>query len=376
MKIILLGTASPYRGGLASFNERLIGEFLKNGHEAEIFTFTLQYPTFLFPGTTQLADSRASSEIKIKRRVNSVNPLNWKKVGREIKRLSPDILIIKYWMPFMAPCFGTIAKIAKQNNKTKVICIADNIIPHERKFYDNLFTNYFIKQVDAFVVMSESVLADLKKFDHKKPVVLNPHPVFDNFGEKISKDQALKNLHLSPLKNYILFFGFIRNYKGLDLLLNAFANERLRNLNLQLIIAGEYYTDEKQYLQLINDLKLNDHIIQFNKFIPDKDVKNYFCAADLVVQPYKHATQSGVTQIAYHFEVPMIVTNVGGLAEIVPDKKVGYVVDQSPAEIASAIIDFYSSTRKSIFIANIKEEKKRFGWDKMMDAILDIYSTT
>ncbi|MFI5171095.1 MAG: glycosyltransferase [Chitinophagales bacterium] len=372
MKIILLGTAWPYRGGLASFNERLITEFIKNGHDAEIITFTVQYPTVLFPGKTQYSTSPPPFEIKIDRKVNSINPLNWRNTAKEIKGMAPDLLIIKYWMPFMAPCFSVIAKIVKQNNKTKVICIADNIIPHERNFYDNLLTRRFIRQCDAFVVMSKTVLSDLKKFDQMKPVALTPHPLFDNFGGKITKGLACEKLHLDPLKNYILFFGFVREYKGLDILLKAFADERLKALPLELIIAGEYYSGEKECRQLMEDLKLGDRIIQFNHFIPDEEVKNFFCAADIVVQPYKHATQSGVTQIAYHFDVPMIVTNVGGLSEMVPDNKVGYVVNPKPNEIADALVDFYSNNKKALFIENIREEKKRFGWDKMMQTIIDL----
>ena len=306
MKIVLLGTAWPYRGGLASFNERLIKQFSIEGHETQIITFTLQYPSILFPGKTQYSDSPPPPEIKITRKVNSINPFNWRKVGNQIKDIAPDILIIKYWMPFMAPCFGTIAGIVKKNKKTKVVCIADNIIPHEQKFYDRSFTRYFIKNVDAFVVMSDSVLRDLAQFNRSKLRAKNPHPLFDNFGEKVSKEIACSKLGLDVSKNYILFFGFIRAYKGLDLLLKAFADLRIKELKIQLIIAGEFYEDEKPYEQLIKELQLTDSVHSFPKFISDEEVKNYFCAADLVVQPYKNATQSGVTQIAYHFEVPML----------------------------------------------------------------------
>ena len=372
MKIVLLGTAWPYRGGLASFNERLIKEFSKEGHDAEIFTFTLQYPSVLFPGKTQYSVSPAPDNIKITRKVNSINPLNWRRIGNEIKNIAPDILIIKYWMPFMAPCFGTIAGIVKRNKKTKIVFIADNIIPHEQKFYDRSFTRYFIKNIDNFVVMSDSVLKDLAQFNRSKLRAKNPHPLFDNFGEKISKEAACLKLGLDQNKKYILFFGFIRAYKGLDLLLNAFSDVRLQELGIELIIAGEYYEDAQPYIQKIRDLKLENSIHSYAQFIADEDVKNYFCAADLVVQPYKHATQSGVTQIAYQFEVPMLVTNVGGLSELVPDQKVGYVVDVDSTKIAEAIFDFYTANRRDFFISNILEEKKRFGWDRMVKTILDV----
>lgn len=372
MKIVLLGTAWPYRGGLASFNERLIKQFSIEGHDASIITFTLQYPSILFPGKTQYSDSPAPSDINISRKVNSINPLNWRKIGKEIKEMAPDILIIKYWMPFMAPCFGTITRIAKTNKKTKVVCIADNIIPHEQKFYDHSFTRFFIKNVDAFVVMSDSVLRDLAQFNRSKMRAKNPHPLFDNFGEKITKEVACLKLGLDPGKNYILFFGFVRAYKGLDLLLKAFSDSRIKKLGIELIIAGEYYEDQKPYKKLMDDLQISDHVHSFPKFISDEEVKNYFSAADLVVQPYKNATQSGVTQIAYHFEVPMLVTNVGGLSELVPDQQVGYVVEVDVNKIADAIADFYAANRKDFFISNIREEKKRFGWDRLVKTIIDV----
>lgn len=368
MKCILLGTAYPFRGGLAAFNERLMEEFSLQNHEAEIYTFTVQYPDFLFPGKTQYSASPAPENLIIKRKVNSVNPINWRRVGKEIAKRNPDILLIKYWMPFMAPCFGTIAKIVKRNKKTKMICIADNILPHERKPYDRVFTKYFLKHVDACIVMTEHVKNDLKKISPKMPAFYHPHPLFDNFGKKISKQEACATLNLSASKKYILFFGFIRDYKGLDLLLKAFAKNH--DENIQLIIAGEYYSNENEYLALIQTLHLQTRVHQFNHFIANEEVKNFFCAADLVVQPYKHATQSGVTQIAYHFEVPMIVTHVGGLAEMVPHNKVGFVTAANEDAIAEAINSFFTLHKEEEFILNIKEEKKKFTWNKMVETIL------
>ncbi len=371
MKCILLGTAYPYRGGLAAFNERLVREFIATGHDASIITFTLQYPNFLFPGKTQFSDSTPPDNISIQRKVNAINPFNWWSVGKYIQQQKPDVLIIKYWLPFMAPCFATIARIAKKNGVTKVICIADNIIPHEPKFYDNYFTKYFIKQIDGFVVMSNQVLKDLAKFNRNKLRATTPHPLFDNFGTQISKQEACKYLQLDADKKYILFFGFIRDYKGLDILLNAFCNTALSD-EIELIIAGEFYTDKEQYLKLISETtKHKIHL--FEKFISDEEVKYFFCAADLVVQPYKHATQSGVTQIAYHFEVPMIVTDVGGLAEMVPDNAVGYVVQPNATEVGNAIQKYFSKNAKEFFIANMQKEKKRFGWDRMVEVIMSVY---
>lgn len=368
-KIILIGSAHPYRGGLAAYNERLAEALQEAGHEVTIYTFTLQYPNFLFPGKTQFTTEAASAKITIKRKVNSINPLNWIIVGNEIKRLKPDILLIKYWLPFMGPCFGTIARLAKKNRHTKVISILDNVVPHEKRVGDVAFTKYYIGSSDAFIGMSQTVLDDLKLFDNKKPSAFNPHPLFDNFGKPVPKEQAKQLLGLDAGTNYMLFFGFIRDYKGLDLLLEAFADERLQKIKLKLIIAGEFYSDKKKYDDLIDNYNLKDRLVLKTDFIPDSEVYKYFCAADIVVQPYKHATQSGVTQIAYQFNKPMIVTNVGGLAEIVPDGKAGYVVEPSPTAIANAIFDFYSANKENLFIDGIKQIRPRFEWGAMVRTI-------
>lgn len=371
-KIILIGSAHPFRGGLASYNERLALEFLNLGYQIEVWTFTIQYPSFLFPGKTQYSSMPAPENIVIKRKVNSINPFNWIKTGREIKKQKPDILLYKFWLPFMGPCFGTIARIAKSNKYTKVVCILDNIIPHEKRIGDIPFTRYFTKAIDAFIAMSQSVMDDLNFFDSKKPRLLSPHPLFDNFGKAISKNEACEKLGIDVQTNYLLFFGFIREYKGLDLLLEAFNDQYFKQQNIKLIIAGEFYCVEKPYLELIEKFGLKEQVILKTDFIPDNEVVNYFCAADMVVQPYKHATQSGVTQIAYHFEKPMLVTNVGGLPELVPHEKAGYVVEPSANEIRKALIDFYQNKKSEVLIAGVKEEKKRFAWNIMAEKVITI----
>jgi len=373
-KVILVGTAYPYRGGLASYNERLIREFGTMGYDAKIMTFTLQYPDFLFPGKTQYSSSPAPTDLQIERKVSSVNPLNWLKIGNELKNEAPDLVIIKFWLPFMGPCFGTIARIARMNQKTKVVAIIDNIIPHEKRIGDKIFSRYFVNSVDGFVTMSRSVLDDLKTFDAKKPKGENPHPLFDNFGERVSKEVACKHLGLPTNQRYILFFGFVRDYKGLDLLLEAFADARFRNSGIKLIIAGEYYNNREKYQQIIKENQLENDIIQKNEFIADEEVKYYFGACDLVAQPYKTATQSGVTQIGYHFEKPMLVTNVGGLPEIVPHNKIGYVVAPESNAIADALMQFFDENKETEFVENIKVEKQKFTWGKMIETIEQIQS--
>lgn len=374
MKIIILGSAHPLRGGLATYNERLARAFIEAGHYVTIYSFSLQYPGFLFPGKSQFSIDPPPDDIKIKTRVNSINPFNWISVGNEIKNLKPDLIVVKYWLPFMGPCFGTILRRAKKNKHTKVISILDNIIPHEKRFGDNAFTKYFVKPIDGFVSMSANVKDDLKKFDTLKPSILQPHPLYDNFGEKVSREVALKELNLSPDFRYILFFGFIRKYKGLDILLDSMAEEKIKALPIKLMVAGEFYEDEKPYLEQMDKLNLNERVLMYKDFIPNEKVKYFFSAADLVVQPYKHATQSGVTQVAYQFNVPMIVTDVGGLAEIVPDGKAGYVVSPNSTQIASAIEKAFQKDNLSGLIEGVLVEKKRFSWQAMVDAILGLFS--
>jgi len=373
MKVIILGSAHPLRGGLASYNERLAREFIRQGHSVQIYTFSLQYPSFLFPGTSQFSDQPAPDDLYIHVKVNSINPLNWLSVGKEIAKLNADLMIVKFWLPFMGPCLGTISRIVKKNNKTKVISIIDNIIPHEKRVGDFQLAQYFANSVDGFIAMSDSVLVDLQKFDSKKPKVFSPHPLFDNFGEAVKKTEAYEKLGLEINTEYILFFGFIRDYKGLDLLLQAMADDRVRNLNIRLIVAGEFYTAAKPYWDLITQLNIADKLILRTDFIPDDEVRNYFCAADIVVQPYKHATQSGVTQICYHFDRPMLVTNVGGLPEIVPNGKVGYVVEPEPKAIADALVDFYANHREYPMRDAIKTEKKQYAWSEMLNRIFEMY---
>lgn len=373
MKIIIVGTAFPYRGGLATYNERLAREYAKQGNEVEIVTFSLQYPGFLFPGKSQYSSEFPPKDLQIKRMINSTNPLNWIKVGRKIKEKSPDMVIFSYWMAFMAPCYGTIARYAR-SPKTKMVGLVHNMIPHEPTVLDKIFPRYFVKGMDGFVTMAESVVEDVNSFDSdNKPKVVSPHPIYDHYGKSLTKTEAAMKLGLHEQKNYILFFGFIRHYKGLDLLLEAFADSRLRQFPVRLIVAGEFYENPQPYLELIIKLKLEGLVELRTGFIPDNEVRNYFSVADMVAQPYRTATQSGVTQIAYHFEKPILVTNVGGLAETVPDGKVGYVVGVEPIQIANALVDFFSNQRGEKMIESIKIEKQKFLWSRMTDAINGLF---
>jgi glycosyltransferase involved in cell wall biosynthesis len=370
-KVIIIGPAYPLRGGLATYNERLSKAFLEEGHNSSIYTFSLQYPNFLFPGTSQYSDEPAPENLEIKVCINSINPFNWVHVGLELNRMKPDLIVVRYWLPFMGPCLGTILRIVKSNNHTKIVCIADNIIPHEKRPGDNIFTQYFIKPIDAFITMSEKVLDDLDLFSTKnKKRQFIPHPLYDNFGEIVSKKEALDKLNLDQNHTYILFFGFIRKYKGLDLLIEAMNS--ISNPKIKLIVAGEFYEDSQSYLQLIEEYKLQDKIILRTTFITDSEVKYFFCASDLVVQPYKSATQSGVTPLAYHFETPMIVTNVGGLTGMVPNGKVGLIAEPNSKSISEKINEYFENKYEEEFKRNLKVEKQKYSWNVMTKAIIDI----
>lgn len=371
-KVIIIGPAHPLRGGLASFDERLARQFQFDGFDTTIFTYSLQYPNFLFPGTTQYSSEPKPTDITIKVCINSINPFNWIKIGLELKRLRPKIIVVRYWLPFMGPCLGTTLRIAKQNKYTKVICIADNVIPHEKRIGDTLFTKYFTESIDGFVTMSKKVLEDLKQFSNK-PAQQIQHPLYDNFGEIISKQEARKYLNLNQDDNIILFFGFIRKYKGLDIL---FESIKYLNLsNIKLLVAGEFYEDRKQYDGLIEEYGIKDSLILRTDFIQDSEVKYYLCAADFVIQPYRNATQSGVTPLAYHFEKPMLVTNVGGLPDLVPDGKVGLIAEPNAVSIAEKIKELYT-LGEAHFLPSLKEEKKKYSWKILTNKIVDLAKVT
>ncbi len=375
-KVIIVGPAFPLRGGIANFNEALCRAMNAAGMEVKIYSFSLQYPKFLFPGKTQFdTGGKRPEDLNIDTSINSINPITWIKVANKIKREKPDYVVFRYWLPFMGACLGTIAKRIKRGTNIKVVAITDNVIPHEDRLGDEQLTKYFVKQMDGFVAMSKSVLADLSEFTDNDKKVFLPHPIYDIFGEKVEKQEALQYLKLNTTDKHLLFFGFIRNYKGLDLLLEAMGDARIKALGIKLIVAGEYYEDAAPYNEIIERQGLKDQVILHTHFIPSDQVRYYFCACDMVVQPYRHATQSGVTQIAYHFDKPMLVTHVGGLPEIVPHNVVGYVSAINPTSIANFILEFYVHQKEEAFIANIKKEKERFRWSSFVSGIEELVSS-
>ncbi len=371
LKAVIVGPAFPLRGGIADFNEALAIAFQEEKIETFIYSFYFQYPKFLFPGTNQNAEGSPNSALKIHSTISSVNPISWWNTAKKIISEKPDFVVIRYWLPFMAPALGTIAKLLRRK-KIHVIAITDNVIPHEKRPGDSAFTGYFVRNCDAFVTMSKSVLNDLSKFTSSAKKKFIPHPVYNIFGQAIPKSEARKKLSIQNDEKLILFFGFIRSYKGLDLLIEAMSDPALRDLNVKLLIAGEFYEDRKPYLDKIASIENGDRFILHTEFIGKESVKNYFCAADLIVQPYKSATQSGITQIAYHFGRPMLVTNVGGLAEIVTDKRVGYVTERNAGAIADAISDFYVNHRENDFAKNVIADREKFSWKNFTNTIIEL----
>lgn len=373
--IVIIGPAYPLRGGLATFDERLAREFQAQGYRVILYSFSLQYPDFLFPGKSQYSEGPAPVGLDIRSRINSINPLNWLLVGRELKKLAPDLIIVRYWLPLMGPALGSIIKLAKRNKHTKILALIDNIVPHEKRPGDVAFTRYFVKQCDIFLTMSKSVHDGLRRFEQVKPAVQIFHPLYDSFGTPVSKEEARAHLQLAPTGKLVLFFGFIRKYKGLDILLEAWkiVQQSAEIKEAKLLIAGEFYDDEKKYTSLISQLALQDSLIMRTDFIAQEEVKYYFCAADVVIQPYRAATQSGVTPIAYHFEKPMIVTDVGSLAEYVQHEKTGLVTEPDPTALAGSIKKYFE-WGEAHFLAGIREAKKRYSWQNFVALIVKLFN--
>lgn len=372
-KVFIIGPAYPLRGGLASFDELFCEALNKQGHQCEIISYSLQYPNFLFPGSTQYhVNGTAPKNITIHTLINSVNPLSWFKTASFIKKQKPDFIIFRFWIPFMGPALGTIARLVKKQN-IKVLAITDNVIPHEKRLGDKQLASYFIKGCDGFVTMSKAVMSDLEKFTdttHKKYLL---HPLYTAFGEKIPRQEARLKLNLKPEDNVILFFGLIRKYKGLDLLIEAFSLLKM-NPNNKLLIAGEFYEDKKPYLDLISKFRIDKQVVLLDQFIPNDEVKLYFSVANIVALPYRSATQSGVTQVSFHFEVPTLVTNVGGLGEIIPHNIAGYVVEPNPQAIAKSIDDYFENKKEKEFTEGMKHEKQKYEWSIFVNEVIDLYN--
>jgi glycosyltransferase involved in cell wall biosynthesis len=401
-KVVIIGPGYPLRGGLATFDQRLAREFIQQGFDCRIYSFSLQYPDFLFPGTTQYSTDAPPEGLTILSRINSIYPLNWISVGNELRRLRPDIIVVRYWLPLMGPALGTILRRVRKSDgrksdgrpsqrgadgptgrgandptgHTRIIAITDNVIPHEKRPGDRPFTRYFLKACDAYITMSEKVMKDLRTFQPVKPARQVAHPLYDNFGEPITQEAARQRLRERGIDigiddRIVLFFGFIRKYKGLDIALEAMADPRIKDMGIRLLVAGEFYEDAAPYKELIARLGIEDRLILRTDFIPDSEVRDYLCAADAVIQPYRNATQSGVTPLAYHFEKPMIVSNVGGLPALVPHEQVGLIAEPEPRAMSDAILRFFT-LGGSYFLPALRREKEKYSWSRLVETILEL----
>lgn len=372
MKIVLLTPAHPLRGGIAASSERLAHEFQAMGHEVVLYSFSLQYPSFLFPGKSQYSDAPPPADLRIETRLNSIHPLNWLWSARALAHERPEHVVVRFWLPFLAPCLGSVVRLARlfAKHPLRVTALVDNIVPHEKRLGDRLLAHYFVRSCDDFVVMSRSVAEEIRIFlpQNAGPqrVRFSPHPVYDIYGASIPKAEARRQLGLPIEAPIVLFFGLIRPYKGLDLLLEALPEVP----GVHALIAGECYGDWQPYQTLIEQHHLQARVHLHTYFISNERVNLYFSAADIVVQPYRSATQSGISQIAYHFEKPMLVTDVGGLPEIVRHGISGYVVRPEATAIAGAIRDFFEHSRAQSFIEGVRAEKARFSWRQLAETLL------
>ena len=371
-RIVLVGPMYPYRGGIAHFSETMYRGLQGRGHAVEAVTFTRQYPEMLFPGKTQYETGTIEDPVPARRLLDTVNPITWFKTAREVARLEPEALIFQYWMPFFAPSFGVTARKARKAG-AKVLMVVHNAIPHERRPGDRALSRSFLKTAHGCIVMSEAVAGDLKTLGVTAPVRQVVHPVYDLFGDAVARDEARRHLGVSPSVPVLLFFGFIRRYKGLHVLLESMPRVVEALPEVRLLVAGEFYDDAAPYRALIEQHGLSEHVHLYADYIPNAEVPRYFGAADVVVQPYVTATQSGVAQIAFHFDKPAIITDVGGLAEVVPHERAGLVVPpEDPAALAAAIIRFFNEKMAARLTEGVRQEKQKYSWDRLYEAVEDL----
>ncbi len=372
MKIAILSPFYPYRGGLAQLNARLYTELSKQ-NTVKAFTFTTLYPEFLFPGKTQyVEEGDTATVIDAERVLNSVNPLSYVKTAKAINRFTPDILIIPYWMSFLAPAFGGVCLFLDKS--IKVVALVHNALPHERRFFDKAFSSFFFNRCNGFLVMSEPVVRDLKLLKPDANILLLPHPIYDHYGDRIDKAEACKELNVKSDKKTLLFFGLIRDYKGLDLLIDAFGQ---LDDSYQLVIAGESYGSFDKYTAQIENSPQKENVVVYEQYIHDDMVPLLFSAADVLVLPYRSATQSGVTALSIQLELPMVATDVGALGKTIRDAEIGFVVAKPLAEdISRGIKEYFADAEKvKDYNQNLRSEKKRLSWANFIVSVQHFLNT-
>jgi len=369
-RIVLVGPMYPYRGGIAHLSETMAACLLERGHKVRAITFTRQYPALLFPGRTQYeTGTKVERAVDAERLIDTINPFSWWRAAGRIQELGAEVVIFRYWIPFFAPVFGTIARILARKNIQSIV-VVDNALPHERRPGDVVLGRYFFGAMQGCIAMSSAVDKDLDQLRVSCSRALAPHPVYDSFGKPSDRAKAREKIGLDKDLPVILFFGFVRRYKGLQVLLDSMPAVRDALPDVRLLVAGEFYDDEEPYQEKVESLDLQNQVKLVNQYIPKDEVADYFAAADVVVQPYLSATQSGVAQVAYQFEVPIITTDVGGLAEIVPHEEAGLIVPpDDAAALASAIVRYFVDDMQASLMAGVRRQKQSLGWDQLLDAI-------
>lgn len=379
MNIVLIGTAYPLRGGIAHY-VGLLWKYLSRRHDVSIVTFSRQYPKILFPGKSQDESGDAGIPVDSVQWIDSINPFNWIRTGLRVRALKPDLIVFKFWMPFFAPSYGTIAAIARWGRATRTMFICDNVIPHERRPGDKLLTQFAFRFIDSYVVQSRAVERDLRLWKKDPLLSYLPHPVYEIFGEETTRSEARARLRevdramdLAEDERVLLFFGYVRDYKGLDVILDAMP-AILEKMPVRLLVVGEFYNNEQQYRDQVARLGIGDAVIFHSDYVPNEEVGAYFSAADLLTLPYKSATQSGIIQIAYNFHRPVIATDVGGLGEVIVDGRTGAIVPpEQPAALAEAVLAFFEGDRFEQYRAAVIEEKKKYSWEHMAEGIEKLY---
>ena len=362
---LIVSAAYPYRGGISDSTHSLVNQMSKQNIKCEVWTFKFLYPKLFFPGKTQYSKEEFNSNFKIAREINTLNPLTWIITAKKINKRGPKKLIFRYWTPLLALSYFVISSIL--NSKIKVIGLVDNWSAHEKIFFEGFFRKLFIKSCDSFISFSENVGKNLKKNTNKKVLSLF-HPINNHLPNKISKTEALSNLNL-PSKQYILFIGLVRKYKGVETLIKAFHYVSKEHEDLKLIIAGEFYDDITIYNKLIKRKDIEDKVIIDNNFLESSKIRDYICASDLIVQPYKKASQSGITPVAYFYDTPLVVSNIDGLREIIINDSSGEIFDETPSDLAIAIKNCINPESSRNYSNNIAKSKVKYSWSRFVKEI-------
>jgi glycosyltransferase involved in cell wall biosynthesis len=369
----LVGPAYPYRGGIAHYNSLLAREFAKD-HDVLVVNFKRLYPSVLFPGKTQLDESGEPLSVASVRVIDSLDPTSYWRAARRIARFDADIVVFQWWHPFFAPAYASIAGLAKRMRpatRGRIAYLCHNVMPHETSPVDRALIKLGLGRADAFLVQSEEDRSRLLRVVRNAKVAVNPHPIYDVFNRgRYTKERAREELGVSG--RVLLFFGYVRPYKGVGVLLDAFA-EIVRRMEAVLFVVGEIYEGRERYAALVKQLGIENRVRMIDRYVANEEVEKYFAAADLVVLPYLSATQSGVVQVAYGFDKPVVVTAVGGLSEAVEDGVTGYVVPPNdPAAVAGAVIRFFDTGVEQAMALGIGRVKERFSWERCKRALIGL----